>query len=50
MADPTAYEIRQGAYYDSVVLMQLQSDPAGLDGVLAGRDERLTSILAKMKA
>ena len=42
--------IRPGACYDSVILMQLQSDPAGLDGVLAGRDERLTSILVKMNA
>ncbi len=28
------YEIRAGAYYDSVVLMQLQKALAGLDGVL----------------
>jgi len=33
MADPTAYEIRQGAYYDSVVLMQLQRALTGLPGV-----------------
>jgi len=33
MADATAYEIRQGAYYDSVVLMQLQRALTGLPGV-----------------
>ena len=27
-------EIRSGAYYDSVILMQLQSSLAGLPGVL----------------
>src|SRR5574341_372908 len=30
----TAYEIRPGAYYDSVVLMQLQRGLLGLPGVL----------------
>ncbi len=29
-----AYEIRQGAYYDSVVLMQLQKSLSELDGVV----------------
>ena len=29
----TQYQIRQGAYYDSVVLMQLQKSLAGLPGV-----------------
>ena len=33
MADAIAYEIRQGAYYDSVVLMQLQRALTGLPGV-----------------
>jgi hypothetical protein len=30
----TAFEIRQGAYYDSVVLMQLQRELRDLSGVL----------------
>jgi FdrA protein len=33
MADATAYEIRQGAYFDSVVLMQLQRALSELPGV-----------------
>ena len=34
MTETTQYEIRQGAYYDSVVLMQLQRSLAGLAGVV----------------
>ncbi|HEX6035107.1 MAG TPA: hypothetical protein VFY83_11755, partial [Anaerolineales bacterium] len=30
----TKYEVRRGAYYDSVVLMQLQRGLIGLPGVL----------------
>jgi hypothetical protein len=30
----TKWEVRAGAYYDSVVLMQLQRSLAGLDGVV----------------
>ena len=33
MAETTAHEIRAGAYYDSVVLMQLQRALTGLPGV-----------------
>ena len=42
--------IRPGACYASVVLIHLGSDLAGVDGILAGGDVRLRSILAKMKA
>ena len=33
MTEAIAYEIRSGAYYDSIVLMQLQRALAGLGGV-----------------
>ena len=41
----TKAEIRSGAYYDSVVLMQLQRSLAGLPGVLDALLQRFSSIL-----